>query len=129
MVAGIAALLISRRPDLTYLEVQDVICYSAKTDLKWGSIVPHDSLYGYGKADAWRALLAVCRGDANYSKVINIIDVTYIISFIYKGGPSPTPDVLMGDAKCDGVVNILDVNYLIQYLWYSGPKPEICFEY
>lgn len=129
LVSGIAALLISRRSDLTYREVFDVVRYSAKTELQWGTITPPDTLYGYGKADAWRALLAVCRGDANNNHVINILDVTYIIAFIYKGGPPPTPELLMGDAKCDGVVNILDVNYLIQYLWYSGPKPEICFEY
>lgn len=129
LAAGTAALILSRRPELNVEEVYDILRYSAKTKLALDTIVPPDPGYGYGKLNAFRALLAVSRGDADNSKVINIIDVTYIISFIYKGGPPPTPDLLMGDARCDGVVNILDVNYLIQYLWYSGPKPEICFEY
>ncbi len=75
LVSGIAALLISRRPDLTSAQVYDVIRYSARTELALDTIVPPDIYYGWGKVDAFRALLAVSRGDANNSKLINIQDI------------------------------------------------------
>jgi hypothetical protein len=88
-----------------------------------------DSTYGYGLASAFRALLAVSRGDPNNDHTINMSDITYLINFLYKGGPIPVPDRLMGDAFCDGILNIHDIQYLINYLYKAGPAPIICFKY
>ncbi|MFH2036728.1 MAG: dockerin type I domain-containing protein [Candidatus Zixiibacteriota bacterium] len=63
-------------------------------------------------------------GDANGNGAINIIDITYLISFLYKSGPAPIP-VEAGDANGNGVINILDITYLISFLYKSGPDP-IC---
>jgi hypothetical protein len=63
-------------------------------------------------------------GDANGNGVVNIQDVTYIINYLYKGGPAPTP-LQAGDASGNGVVNILDVTYIINFLYKGGPAP-IC---
>jgi hypothetical protein len=65
----------------------------------------------------------VC-GDANRSGVVNIQDVTYVINFLYKGGPSPNP-VGAADANGSGTVNIQDVTYIINFLYKGGPTP-IC---
>nr|MBN2277003.1 choice-of-anchor J domain-containing protein [candidate division Zixibacteria bacterium] len=65
----------------------------------------------------------VC-GDANGNGAVNILDATYLISYLYKSGPPPVP-MGAGDASGNGAVNILDVTYLISYLYKSGPAP-IC---
>ncbi|MEW5924777.1 MAG: dockerin type I domain-containing protein [Candidatus Zixiibacteriota bacterium] len=66
-------------------------------------------------------------GEANGNGAYNILDVTYLISYLYKGGPAPTPYPLCsGDANCNCAVNILDVTYLISYLYKGGPAPCSC---
>lgn len=65
----------------------------------------------------------VC-GDANGSDNVNILDVTYIISYLYKGGPEPDP-LISADANGSGTINILDVTYIISYLYKGGAAP-IC---
>ncbi len=62
-------------------------------------------------------------GDVNGSKTVNILDVTYLISYLYKGGPSPDP-IEAADVNSSGTVNILDVTYLIGYLYKGGPEPN-----
>lgn len=63
-------------------------------------------------------------GDVNGNCAINILDVTYLISYIYKGGTLPVPPEA-GDANGNGSTNILDATYLINYLYKGGPEP-IC---
>nr|MBN2276831.1 dockerin type I repeat-containing protein [candidate division Zixibacteria bacterium] len=69
-----------------------------------------------------------CRpGDANGSGTYNILDVTYLINYLYKSGPAPTPyPICSGDANCNCAVNILDATYLISYLYKSGTPPCTC---
>jgi len=129
IVSGIASLLIARGPSLTVDEIYDVVRYSAVTDLGWGSIDPPDYEYGYGRADAFRAMLAMARGDANNDGTVNNSDAVYIIDYIFKGGPEPKPDRRTADANCDADINIGDANYIINYIFKGGPAPQICFEY
>jgi hypothetical protein len=66
-------------------------------------------------------------GDANGNTIINILDVAYLINYVYKGGPAPTPYALCsGDPNCNCVTNILDITYLIGYLYKGGPPPCTC---
>nr|MBN2276383.1 agmatine deiminase family protein [candidate division Zixibacteria bacterium] len=62
-------------------------------------------------------------GDADGSGAINILDVTFLINYLYKDGPSPSP-VEAADVNKSGAVNILDVTYLINYLYKDGPEPD-----
>lgn len=64
----------------------------------------------------------VMAGNANGDGSINILDVTYLVSYLYKGGAAPVP-LAAGDPNCSGNLNILDVTYLISYLYKSGPAP------
>lgn len=66
-------------------------------------------------------------GDADRNEVINILDITYIIDYLYKGGPAPYPEHA-GDADCNLVLNILDITYLISYLYKGGEEPCIIEE-
>ena len=63
------------------------------------------------------------RGDTNGDGIINIGDVVYLVSYLYKSGPAPTP-VESGDVNCDEIVNIGDVVYLVSYLYRNGPPPS-----
>jgi len=61
-------------------------------------------------------------GDANADGAVNIIDLTYLITFIYSSGPAPNP-METGDPNHSCNINILDLTYLISYLYQSGPAP------
>jgi C1A family cysteine protease len=65
---------------------------------------------------------ALC-GDANRDDVINILDITYLINYVYLGGPAPDP-LEMSNVNGDGAVNLLDITYLISYLYKGGPAPN-----
>ena len=61
-------------------------------------------------------------GDANRDEILNILDITFIINYLYKGGDTPYPEGA-GDANCNDIVNILDITYLINYLYREGEPP------
>jgi hypothetical protein len=68
------------------------------------------------------AVLTVPCGDANADIAINILDITYLIKYLYQGGPPPAW-FNSADVNSDGNINILDITYLIAYLYMSGPEP------
>ncbi len=61
-------------------------------------------------------------GDPNNNKVINILDIVYLIDFLYKQGPPPNP-LASGDPNATTTINILDIVYLIDFLYKEGPTP------
>jgi len=130
VVAGAASLILARDSMLTSQQVYDILRYSAVTELDNGvTITPPDTLYGWGRVDAYRAMLAIARGDANNDGTVNNSDAVYIIDYIFKGGTEPKPDRRTADANCDADINIGDANYIINYIFKGGPAPQICFEY
>jgi hypothetical protein len=68
-------------------------------------------------------MLEYARGDANGDGVINSADVSYLINYLFVGGPAPMP-LTAGDANCDDTINSADVAYLINYLFVGGPPPS-----
>ena len=63
----------------------------------------------------------VC-GDANIDGAANVADAVYLINYVFKSGPAPSP-YNAGDANCDGTANVGDVVYLISYIFRSGSPP------
>lgn len=66
-------------------------------------------------------------GDINGNGLVNILDMTFFIAYLYKGGPPPIPPQA-ADVNNSGTHNILDMTYLIAYLYKGGPElncPEI----
>ena len=63
-------------------------------------------------------------GDVDGSGICNILDVNYLISFLYRGGPPPIPLESAGDVNRSGSVNILDIAALVNYLYRGGPAPS-----
>ncbi len=63
-------------------------------------------------------------GDNNYDNMLNILDLTYFIDFVFRNsGLRPQPEFLVGDVNCDEKVNIIDLTYLVDYIFRSGPFP------
>ena len=64
---------------------------------------------------------ALC-GDVNGSGDINLVDVVYMLNYIFRHG-APPQDTRGGDIDCDLRITIADVVYLINYTFRAGPKP------
>ncbi len=62
-------------------------------------------------------------GDPNGDGRLNIVDVAFMINYIFRGGPAPDPWQL-GDANLDGVLNLGDALYLLYAAFRNGPPPE-----
>ena len=65
---------------------------------------------------------SIKRGDANGDGIVNVGDIVYLVSYLYKGGPEPTPEEA-GDVNLDGIINVGDIVYLVSYLYKGGPPP------
>ncbi len=65
---------------------------------------------------------AAVRGDANGDGIINVGDIVYLVSYLYRGGPAPDP-LWVGDCNSDGIINVGDIVYLVGYLYRGGPPP------
>ncbi|UCD17325.1 MAG: hypothetical protein JSV44_12890, partial [Candidatus Zixiibacteriota bacterium] len=62
-------------------------------------------------------------GDANLDTSINLLDIVFIINYLYKGGPEPTYPHL-ADVNSSESINLLDVTYLIRYLYWGSAAPD-----
>ena len=139
-VAASCALILSQykllypQDTLYGTQVMNIVCKSAEDSSYIFGGINDDTVwkgenYGYGRLNAFRALLAISRGDVNNDKSITISDVNYLIAYLMQGGPAPVPVRDMADANCDGKPSIGDVVWLINYLFKGGPKPLICYKY
>ncbi|MBU8934174.1 MAG: dockerin type I repeat-containing protein [candidate division Zixibacteria bacterium] len=64
--------------------------------------------------------------DNDPSDEINIADLTYLVAYLFTGGP--TPECLdEADVNGDGDINIADLTHLVAYLFTGGPEPAPCY--
>jgi len=59
-------------------------------------------------------------GDCNGDTRISIADATYIVNYIYRGGPAP---IGQGDVNVDTRITVADATYLVNYIYRGGPEP------
>lgn len=59
------------------------------------------------------------RGDANGSGNITLVDVIYLVNYIFRDGPDPIPDYSVGDINCDSYVTLVDIIALVNHLFKS----------
>jgi hypothetical protein len=64
-------------------------------------------------------------GDADGEGMINILDVVYLINYLYKNGAEPVMPEFV-DVNGDTFINILDIVYVINFLYKGGEEP-ICY--
>lgn len=95
----------------------------------WTSVGTHDVKVKvkdqWDEESPWSDPLTVTvveRGDASGDQQINVGDAVYIIAYIFKGGPPPSP-LEAGDPNCDATNNVGDAVFLINYIFKGGPAP------
>jgi len=71
----------------------------------------------------WVNMRGHISGDLNDDGAVNLLDITYLIRFLYLNGPEPIPEIMAADIDGSGAVNIKDGAYLINYLFKGGPEP------
>ena len=89
-----------------------------------GNVCVTGKSYGSGTFDyATIKYVQFLCGDVNKDGIVELGDLVYLITYLYKSGPAPVPVLHAGDANCDEVVDLGDIVYLITYLYKSGPAP------
>lgn len=67
------------------------------------------------------------RGDVNYDMGLNVTDLTYLVDYLFRGGPAPP---CQEEANVDGdpgeQINVADLTYLVDYLFRGGLPPPAC---
>jgi hypothetical protein len=54
----------------------------------------------------------------------NVADLTYLVTYLFEGGPPPL-FIEVANVNDEGGVNVVDLTYLVEYLFFDGPEP-IC---
>ncbi len=65
--------------------------------------------------------------DGSGSAEANVSDLTYLVSYLFTGGPPPSP-LWVGNVDCTGSdePNVSDLTYLVSYLFRGGPPLCSC---
>jgi hypothetical protein len=63
-------------------------------------------------------------GDVTNNGIVDVGDVVYLVTYLYKGGPAPIPMVCVGDVNNNDIVDVGDLVYLVSYLYRGGPAPD-----
>lgn len=71
------------------------------------------------------ACCCALRGDCTNDGTLAVSDLTFEISYLFRGGPIPgCPE--HADVNGDGSVAVSDLTYLIAHLFRGGPAPAAC---
>ncbi|MFH1373197.1 MAG: SBBP repeat-containing protein [bacterium] len=65
------------------------------------------------------------RGDADYSMTLDVGDLTFLVAYLFQGGPPP-PCLEEGDVDGSGAIDVGDLTWLVAFLFQSGPPPAPC---
>lgn len=135
LVSGVAALLLAKDADLTVTELTEILKQSAVQPSFMGvpPQVPHHK-YGWGRVDAFRAVLSIAHGDVNNDGfVADVSDLSALIAYLNNPAQKPFPSVRLGDWNCSGgAVDLTDLSLCIA--WVTGQQGRVlpvkpCFKY
>ncbi len=120
-VAGIIALWLQAKPDLTPAEVKEILAQTATRD-RFTMGANHEHFGPNGKIDAMAGFRKVMEslgyniGDVNSDGLIDINDLTSLIDYLLGIGPSAGFTIYGADVNGDGEINIADVTALMDFL-------------
>jgi hypothetical protein len=61
-------------------------------------------------------------GDIDNSGGVDVADLTYLVDYLFRGGPAPAvPEA--ADVDGSGGIDVADLTYLVDYLFRGGPEP------
>jgi len=63
--------------------------------------------------------------DGDPGDQINVADLTFLVDFLFRGGPAP-PCPEEGDVNGAGGINVADLTYLVDFLFRGGATPAAC---
>ena len=116
--------------DKPYIDAQTMGPLHGVTTYYWK--VQANTVHGLVESPVWSFTTGCdCQpGNANGNLPVNILDITHLISYLYKGGPAPIRyATCSGDPDCNCTVNILDITALISFLYKGGPAPCTCAQW
>jgi serine protease AprX len=118
LIGGAAAVILSAHPEWTPMQVREAMMESGDH-----SSSP-DNDYGWGIPDILAAIQYTfdLTGDVTGDGEINAEDVVYLINYLFRDGPAPSP-LFLGDVNCDDGADAGDVVYLLIYLFGDGEEP------
>ena len=76
-----------------------------------------------GSAGCTLTCLGFKCGDANADLKVNLVDIIYLVNYVFKSGPEPLTNKLSGDVNKDNMVNLADIVYLVNYIFKGGSAP------
>ena len=63
-------------------------------------------------------------GDLNGDYLVDLGDLLYIVSYLYKGGDAPVCPIERGDVTSDGIIDLGDLLAIVSYLYKGGDEPD-----
>lgn len=140
LVAGVAALVYSRRADLIPQSGPPTAVIAVLDSSAEDQVAPEyaqefdppgwDEHYGHGRINAFRALLAVSRGDLNNDRMINMQDVVLAVSVAWRGGDNGVAwHPALADLDCNGFTNVQDVVAVVNVAFRGHALPTPCYEF
>ncbi|MBU2652752.1 MAG: hypothetical protein KKA81_17630, partial [Bacteroidetes bacterium] len=62
-------------------------------------------------------------GDNDWNGEVNVLDLVYLVDYLFQAGPQPRPARIVGDLTCNKQVDVQDLTYFVAYLFQQGPIP------
>lgn len=125
---GSRAIVLSLEGLLHMVDVSDpmspqrLYSYDTPTPCPEGMTLQREFLYVVGQTAGVYAFRLLNRGDANSDGSYSAADVIWLVNYIFRSGPPPTP-LEQGDCNCDGQYNSADLIYLVNFIFKGGPPP------
>jgi len=79
-----------------------------------------------GAADTlrnWVRVVAFMRGDSNNDGQVDIADISFLVSYVFRSGPEPA-SLEAADVNSDTNVDVSDALYLVNFIFRQGPPPQ-----
>lgn len=65
------------------------------------------------------------RGDVDSSGGVDVADLSYLVDYLFRGGPPPSC-LKEADVDGSGGVDVADLGYIVDFLFRGGPAPVAC---